>query len=307
MQAIPSRALRRRVFSALLCLLLLLSAVPASRADAVTWRSLTVDTEAIYLDLGDLQVQNWPDFYDFLARLPALQQVDMYNTRTDWKIVNELHERFPNIEFGLTLRIGKHRLRTDATAFSTLYYEGDPTVSQDEMAQVRFCKHLYALDLGHNRIRDLSFLYELPELRVLIVALCQLTDITPIGSLHHLEYLELFHNKIEDLSPLADMPYLMDLNIVRNEVTDLSPLRHLTSLKRLCIHEYRYHGSHKTDPDMLADLQAALPDCHIDATSTSTGGGWRNHPHYDVIKRMFKKQVYEPFEDSDPANLPEGL
>ena len=298
--------LRKHLSLLLAACLLLLPVLPAG-AETVTWQNLSVESDITYLDLGDTQVQNWTSFQEFLSQLPALEKVDLFSSRTDWRIVNELHEHFPNIEFGLTLRIGKHRLRTDATAFSTLYYEGDPTCGQDEMAQVRYCKNLYALYLGHNRIRDLSFLYELPELRVLIVALCNLTDITPIGSLHHLEYLELFHNTITDLSPLQDMPYLMDLNIVRNEITDLAPLKNLKSLKRLWIHEYNRRKPRLPEAETLEDLQAALPDCQIDAKSTSTGGGWRRHPHYDVLVRMFKHQTYEPFEDSDPANLPEAL
>jgi hypothetical protein len=52
-------------------------------------------------------------------------------------------------------------------------------------------------------------------------------------------------------------------------------------------------------------LQEALPDCHIDPVSTSTAGGWRHDPHYEVISRMFRTHEYEPFADSDPENMPE--
>ena len=53
-------------------------------------------------------------------------------------------------------------------------------------------------------------LYDMPQLRVLIIAAGDAKDITPIGSLKHLEYLEIFNNAIEDISCLKDMPYLMD-------------------------------------------------------------------------------------------------
>ena len=52
-------------------------------------------------------------------------------------------------------------------------------------------------------------------------------------------------------------------------------------------------------------LREALPDCHIDAESTSTAGGWRHDPHYEVIFKMFRNKTYEPFADSDPENMPE--
>ena len=95
----------------------------------------------------------------------------------------------------------------------------------------------------------------------------------------------------------------MDLDIVKNRVTDLTPLAKIKSLKRLWIYWNNYPDS--PTPEQVAMLQEALPDCHIDYTSTSTGGGWRKDPHYDVIHTMFRKKTYQPFADSDPENMPE--
>ena len=42
----------------------------------------------------------------------------------------------------------------------------------------------------------------------------------------------------------------------------------------------------------------ALPDTYIDSVSSSVDGGWREHPHFYAIQRMFAKGgQYEPFED----------
>jgi Leucine-rich repeat (LRR) protein len=72
---------------------------------------------------------------------------------------------------------------------------------------LKYLKNLKYLDVGHNAIDDLSFLYDLPELRILIVAdnyvTDYITDLTPIASLKHLQYLEVFTNNITDLSPLS--------------------------------------------------------------------------------------------------------
>ena len=172
---------------------------------------------------------------------------------------------------------------------------------------VKYCKNLYALDLGHNEFDDLSFLYDMPQLRVLIIAAGNAKDITPIGSLKHLEYLEIFNNSIEDISCLKDMPYLMDLNIVQNLIDDISPVKELKSLKRLWIFTHSRRSPGPESEETLAELQKALPNCYIDGVSTSTAGGWREHPHYDVIYRMFRSRVYEPFADSPPENIPEGF
>ena len=92
----------------------------------------------------------------------------------------------------------------DQTAFSTLHGDpSDPVHSENDFSILKYCKNLMALDVGHNIIRDVSFLYDLPKLRVLILACNCITDITPVGSLKDLEYLEIFWNQIGDISPLT--------------------------------------------------------------------------------------------------------
>ncbi len=283
-----------------LLLLLLSGSLLASCAGAeiLQYGAIRADSEAEELVLKIEQIRKLDAFMDFLDQFPNLKKVDMYDCYTNASTVEALHERFPDIAFGMTLRFGKHRVRTDVTAFSTLYMEGDPVYDYPSIAQLRFCKNLYALDIGHNPVRRLDFLYEMPQLRVLIVALCDLTDITPIGSLRHLEYLELFHNRITDISCLADLPHLLDLNIVRNEIADLTPLSEIRTLKRLWIHECNRRAPAEPTEETVEMLRAALPDCEVNATATSTGGGWRKHPHYDVLRKMFRSKTYIPFEDS---------
>ncbi len=284
----------------------LLFAAPAA-GETVTFQNVSADTEAEYLDLDLVYLYDFDGFYEFLSKFPNLKKVDMYSVTVHNKKVEELHEKFPDVEFGMTMAFGEHTLRTDQTAFSTLHSYNPEWHSCGIMKIVRFCKNLYALDLGHNEFEDLSFLYDMPQLRVLIIAAGDAKDITPIGSLKHLEYLEIFHNQIRDISCLKDMPYLMDLNIVNNLIEDLSPLKQLTSLKRLWIYSYTRRNMDPVDEATMAELQAALPGCYIDGSSTSTAGGWREHPHYDVLYRMFRTGVYEPFADSPAENIPEGF
>ena len=302
---INGRRIRRILLTALA--LFLLTAPPGGAAETLKYRGVTVSRDAETLDLGKVSIQDWDSFYAFLDQMPNLKQVDMYGNVIGPKVFRVLNEKYPQITFGTRLGIGPRRVRTDVTAFSTLLMTDEENLATyDQCAMLTWCgDHLYALDLGHNPIRKLDFLYELPELRVLIVAICGLTDITPIASLKHLEYLEIFHNDIEDLSPLADLPYLMDLNIVRNRVTDLKPLYGLKSLQRLWIHLYDRDNKRAPDAETLQALREALPDCHIDAESTSTAGGWRKDPHSEVLKRMFQARSYEPFADSKPENMPE--
>ncbi len=292
------------LLAVLLCGLLVF--VPA-RADTVSFNGLTVDRSATAIDLGDVTIgaKQWNAFYDFLDQLPNLEKVDMFSTPIRDNRIIEMKERFPSITFGMTMHIRDHVLRTDATAFSTLHTVKSEMHSTKYLSLVRYCTNLYALDLGHNLINDCSFLYDLPELRVLIIGINDLVDITPIASLKHLEYLEIFHDKITDISCLTVLDQLMDLNVVKNCIEDITPVMEMKTLKRLWIHNYNYRKPRLPDAETVAALKAALPDCHIDWESTSTAGGWRKHPHFDVIHRVFYSGNYEPFEDSNPENLPE--
>ena len=304
----------RRTGALLLVLLLVFSVATAEKSKkTVSFRSLTVNKDTEYVDLGERGVldNQWETFYAFLTQLPNLKKVDMYNTVVNLKVYKRLNEQFPDVEFGVTFRYGRHRVRTDDTAFSTLYVGGDGKSagdrkhSYDEIAMLTWCKNLYALDVGHHPIKKLDFLYEMPELRVLIVALCDLTDITPIASLKHLEYLEIFHNRITDVSCLKDLKYLMDLDLVQNYVEDLSPLAEIKSLKRLWIHLNNKADKNSPDEATVKMLQEALPDCYIAPRDTSRSKAWVDHPHQQVIQKIFHSRVYEPFEDSDPENMPE--
>ena len=165
---------------------------------------------------------------------------------------------------------------------------------------LRYCKNLKALDIGHNAVDDLSWLQELPDLRVLIVAINRLTDISPLAGLKKLEYLEIFNNQITDISPLKGLTHLMDLNIGFNRIADFSPLYEMKNLQRLWVHkaENRNGKGNGISESVVAALTKNLPKCQINFTSMPTLGGWREHPHFYVIKEMFQGSEYIPFSDS---------
>ncbi len=291
--------------AALVCALCL----PGRSAAAETHRfgCVTADGQTEYVDLGEERIEDWDAFYAFLSSLPRLKRADLFATPIRANRIEELHERFPGVRFGMTMLLGDHTLRTDAAAFSTLHSPYSSPHDEKDLSLVRYCTGLYALDLGHNRLEDLSFLRGLPELRVLILAMNRISDISVLAELHHLEYLELFNNRIGDISCLAGLPWLTDLNLVQNRIDDMTPVTRIGSLKRLWMG--RYHMQLKTPQitETARAVQAALPGCRVDAVSQAVGGDWRSHPHYETIRRIFSSGVYEPFPDSPPENIPPGF
>jgi len=283
---------------------LLLVFLSFSLASVATAEEETVDPDpalVTYLDLGT-KYQKLSAVEKILDQYPNLEKVDMFGTPVNYKAVAELEERYPGVEFGWTLRIGDHEVRTDATAFSTLHLSGSATHGQKEISLFRYCKNLRALDFGHNGCNDLSFLSELTELRVLIVAINRVTDISPLANLTKLEYLEMFTNHVTDLSPLKGLTHLMDLNIAYNDIQDYSPLYEMPWLKRLWLFNSTNRNQKTPVPQEVIDtLLEKLPNTEIDYRHNPTAGTWREHPHFDVIHAMFRSEEgYVPFEDSWP-------
>lgn len=295
----------------ILAALMLMSLCPAGAEDGDVWylRLISAPRDAEYVDFGKVKVSDFEAFYAFLSQLPNVKKVDMFANALRVTQCEEIADRFPDIEFGWTIVIKDnthtHTIRTDMTAYSTLHINGYNPHGNVLARAFRFCKHLKALDFGHNTVDTLDFLYELPELRVLIIACNQISDITPIASLKHLEYLEIFNNDITDISPLAGLTTLIDLNMGYNRVEDYTPLLGLKNLKRLWLYRSNSKKVDKPVPkDVVAMLKEALPDTHIDTVSEPSLGGWRdeNHPHRQIVFRMMRTNVYEPFPDSWPEN-----
>lgn len=286
-------------FFLLASVLLVLLFCAGASAETIAYGKNTYDLDADYIDLGSKFISNFEEFYDFLDQFHHLRKVDMFTTRVTKERIEEMTARFPDIEFGWTIHFAEHTFRTDLTAYSTLHVAKAKKHGDEYISLVRYCKNLRALDFGHNAVTDLSFLYDLPELRILIISVNQVEDITPIASLKHLEYLEMFTNNVHDLTPLSGLTNLLDLNISWNYIEDLTPILGLKKLERLwTCRAVNRDNLTNLSKEQIAMLQEALPGIDIFNGENPTGGTWRQHPRYMVIKRMFRTGVYEPFEES---------
>lgn len=304
----------RRMKKAIVILLAFLFLCGSSLAEeaasgTVSFGDVSFDRGTEYIDLGDQSVGNLSSFISFLQEFPNLKKVDMFATQIDRNGVQKLEEALPDVTFGWTLQLmkykNKHIVRTDAEAFSTLHGVC-PNHNDNDFLLLKYCTSLLALDLGHNYVSDLSFLRNMPHLRVLILGEnTTLKNIEVIGELKELEYLELFTCGFTDISPLVNLPNLMDLNLSNNKVKDWRPLKEMKQLKRLWISGM---CSKKMTEAEKKELQEALPDTEIVFNGRDPmDKGWRtdpktkaNHPHYDVIYEIFHTGKYIPFEESAP-------
>ena len=172
---------------ALLCFVLLgLLFAAVSCAETVTLCGVEIDTQAAEIDFGERAVQDVEDLIALIEQMPNLMRVDMYHSKLSLADMDRLFDGYPQIRFGWTLYMGKHVARMDATSFSTLHGKC-PEHDETFFAPLRFCRDLVALDLGHNRIRDISFLRNFPHMKVLILACNKIEDISVLGELKELD------------------------------------------------------------------------------------------------------------------------
>ena len=268
--------------------------MPISTGDTV------IDFDAGGVTVKDSDVQA---LSQIIPALRNLREMRLFESRLSVQSMDALFDGFPDVFFGFTFNVvgRRYTVRSDVTAFSTLL--GDPrhTYKPSDFKQLRYCKNLLALDLGHNAIVDASFLSDFPKLRLLILADNNVRDLTPIGELQDLEYLELFMNyQVQSFEPLKKLTKLTDLNVRLTRYSDsktkhnIEPFMEMTWLKRLWL------TSNNVSSSDLKRLREALPDCTISCTNKhSTDDNWRDDAHYPVIQRIFSNRVWEPFATED--------
>lgn len=248
-----------------------------------------VNKEMTTLDLGSVKVEKFTTFAKELKQLPNLKKVDMFASRPTEKQVWALVNEFPDIQFGLTMKIAGFLCRTDDVIFS-MHRRGEPLYKSEAFLQLTLCPNMLALDLGHNKIKNLDFLKNCKQLKYLILADNQVTDLSVLAELKELEYLELFMNQVSDVSPLSGLEHLVDLNLVLNQITDLSPLYGLKGLERVWL------SRNGLEKEKVEALRAALPGAEVNSTTKmATTGGWREHPRFFAMRHTFDKGVFIPF------------
>ena len=254
--------------------------------------------ETTDLDLSAQTFATVEEVSEGLKHLPALTACNLCGSGLTNEQMLELEAAFPNVKFVWYVEIGAWRVRTDIEAFSTENrktfpdgageYTGDgrTSLTDEETAMFQYCPDLVYLDLGRNKITDVSFVRYLPKLRVLILESNKIQDITPLSGLTELEYLELYMNYIADFKPLTGLTKLTYLNVARTSLTDVSPFLTMTQLKMLWI------MNNKIEQEDLEKLVAALPACTISSRgSDSTANGWLD------------TEIYAEFREK--AGLPE--
>lgn len=219
--------------------------------------------------------------------MPRLEKVIMSDCGISDEEMDALNRSVETVDFVWTVHFKVYSVRTDSTYFCCSDLPWNDYVcwpmTDRDFAPLKYCHELVALDLGHENIADLSFLYEMPKLKYLIIITTHNPiDLTPIASLKELYYLEIFHNDFSDLTPLLECPELNHLNIGYSlGEYSKEPLYEMTGLERL------WAPGCGLSAEECERIEEALPNtqCFFEGTTEqSIGGGWRDSDAYRALR-----------------------
>jgi hypothetical protein len=252
-------------------------------------------------DITELKVTDLTGLEDALRYLPALTDVDLLEADAKLEDLDRFDELRPDVfwlwEFTFQ---GWQKIRTDIRVYSSLNGYQTSRSLDYYYPIIKYCKHLRALDLGHNSITDITPIGKLTELEVLILADNFITDASPLAGLRELVFLELFMNYgIEDYSFLNELTKLKDLNLCYCRT-----LEHLDFLENMPELEFAMFKRTAVSPEEFAQWQERLPDVRLvlaDGDIESSGSGWRltgrNHQVRTAFTHWRDIVSYEHYND----------
>ena len=252
-------------------------------------------------DTTSLTVTDLTGLEDAIRYLPAVDYIDLIEAGATVEDLDRFDAVRPGIFYYWEFCHDGWYIRTDIRVYSSLRDAIIHRFTSEELYPLlKYCKHLRALDLGHNDIVDVSLIGELKELEVLILADNPIVDASPLGNLENLNYLELFMcHEIEDFSFLNRLTKIREINLCYDEgVTSLDFLSHMPDF---CFGLFKYSG---VSTEEFNTWQAKLPEANMvlwDGNIESCDSGWRDTQRNYQIRYAFTcwPQVveYRNFDD----------
>lgn len=134
-----------------------------------------ISTEDTLLDFTGIEMESTEPVESILPVMHKLEKVDMSDCGFSDEEMDALNKKYENVRFVWTLHITHYNIRTDTTYFraSSRYYG---YFTNETIKKLAYCPDMIALDLGHRPIEDLSFLYQMPDLKYLVLLDCHALD-----------------------------------------------------------------------------------------------------------------------------------
>lgn len=240
-----------------------------------------IGEDAVEVDVSGMDFSSLAAAENMASCFPKLEKFIMSSCTVGGKAIGnetmaDFRERMrSSYKVVWTVQCGRLSVRTDATTFMPTreheYY------FLDSMApNLKYCEDMICIDIGHHKVKDISFVRYMPHLKYLILTDTAVQDISPVAELKELIFLELTFGIVRDYTPLLQCTALEDLNMDKLDYyADPSPIYQMTWLKTLFWH--------RCNTQVQQKLAEALPNTHLDFTGTTTNPihtGWRNLQNY---------------------------
>ena len=209
---------------------------------------------------------------ELLPYLRNVKRVDMENCGINNETMAALRDQFPQPKLVWRVAVGGYTVRTDAwmIKFSA---GGGKTLEDKDVKNLKYCRELRYMDVGHNGLHHMDFVSYMPDLEVCIM-LNPMIDIKGVENCPKLEYFECFSGMLKDLTPLAACTELKHLNICYNHITDIQALYGLTKLERL------WMSRNNVPAEQIARFKELVPGCK-DANKVKV-------PRYELLSLQFR-------------------
>ena len=240
-----------------------------------------IGEDAVEVDVSGMDFSSLAAAENMASCFPKLEKFIMSSCTVGGKAIGnetmaDFRERMrSSYKVVWTVQCGRLSVRTDATTFMPTreheYY------FLDSMApNLKYCEDMICIDIGHHKVKDISFVRYMPHLKYLILTDTAVQDISPVAELKELIFLELTFGIVRDYTPLLQCTALEDLNMDKLDYyADPTPIYQMTWLKTLFWH--------RCNTQVQQKLAEALPNTHLDFTGTTTNPihtGWRNLQNY---------------------------
>ena len=238
--------------------------------------------------------------------------LDMDSCGVSNEAMAKIREEFPDIDviWRIWMATG-YSFRTNVTKVLASKPSWGGNIYNEDAQQFKYCNHLKFIDLGHNEeLSDFSFISYLTDLRVAVISITQVSDLTPFENCKKLFYLEAGNTRISNLKPLAQCTSLQHLNVgTCFDVTDITPLYDL-DLKRLWL-----GSGDPVPPEQVQKMRELHPGIEIDTTCpTGLEGGaiganegfvmgkWKSYKQY-----LAQDWAIKEYTGSFPSQKPKGI
>jgi len=202
--------------------------------------------------------------FENLKYLPNLKKVDMCGCGVPNEKMAEWRDRYPEHKFvwEVYITLGKEVIAvpTDIKVFSSLRTPTGPQGDEETYRDLfLYCTDLVALDLGHNKIKDISLVKNLKKLQAVIFMDNPIKDFSVLAELPELVFAEINKTKLRDVSFVKDCPKLLHLDVSETEWT----LKNVDTLYECDNLRYCIIALAGVSNQTQLELRKRLPNCKI--------------------------------------------